>query len=106
MNRPPRARMGYSLVRLALAKRSVNQGRAIDLNRPSGSGHLLCCLPRAIAFGLQIPAICPVANADAGLQAILVCGTEVNASVQPAHCSFLCCSETGWKAAVHAGQEI
>src|SRR6266700_6658352 len=48
----------------------------------------------------------PFADADARLQAIFVCRSEVNASVEPAHCRFLRCIEAGWKAAGHAGQKI
>jgi len=61
---------------------------------------------RAIVFGLQIMNTSPVADAHPRFQAIFVCRSEVNAPVQPAHCRFLRCSETSWKAAVHAGQKI
>jgi hypothetical protein len=68
---------------------------------------ILRLLPsRAIAFGLQVMSSSPFPDAYPRLQAIFVCRSEVNSPVQPAHCRFLCCSETGWKAAVHAGQKI
>src|SRR5439155_5024757 len=48
----------------------------------------------------------PFADADAGLQAVFACRSEMNATVYPARCRFFGCIEAGCKAAVHARQKI
>jgi hypothetical protein len=47
---------------------------------------------RAIALRLQVMGGRPFANANAGLQAILVCGSKVNAAVYPAYDRFFAAS--------------
>ena len=93
-------------------RRSTGRGRGALFSFDSGERvlddvrFLIYASPRTIPLGLQIVSRSPFADADTRLQSILVCGAEMDSTVQTAHRSFLRCSEAGGEAPVHARQKI